>query len=319
MTYWLKQPKTEEQEKAEKEAFYQKCIKDFDENEKVKDRFEEYLKLNENGYIRLDGYNPEAETFEVVYMPVLHRWKKEYKKRVLAKTYKINDWYKENKQPVTLITFTTRQKGLTIPQQIDLLKDSFNKIKKTMNKVLGKFDYLWVMEPHKSGYAHIHMLYFGKKLTKDNQKLIKTLWDKKYNAGNQLDFSYSPTQRSLNNAGGYVFKYLAKTLTYEMLEMKETGYYQLSAWAREMSKRDTSYRGVRFWGCSRDLTKAMSADTCPSPVIWFRTNIKRDNSWFPVWVSPDLYDDDENTTLTLFDEWLPTWFKALEELGKEFE
>ncbi|MDO9573469.1 MAG: hypothetical protein Q7I94_00635, partial [Candidatus Contubernalis sp.] len=82
---------------------------------------------------------------------------------------------------------------------------------------------------------------------------------------------------------------------------------------------------VRFWGCSRSLTKAMNADYEPKPVMWFRTNIRRFDekknrlTWFPVWVSPDLYDDDNNTTLNKFDEWLPTWFKALTDLGKEFD
>lgn len=316
MTYWLK---TSEERQAEKdlEKNFQAVLKQFDENEKVKDRFTQYLKENENGVIRLDGYNQETEDFEVLYLPILHRWKKEYKKRVLAKTYKINDWYKKNKQPVTLITFTTRQQGLKIPDQIDLLKDSFNKIKKIMNKLFGRFPYIWVMEPHKSGYAHIHMLYFGKRLSKNNKDRIKDLWEKKYNAGTQLDFAYSKTQRSLNNAGGYVFKYIAKTLDFDLLKDRETGYYMLSSWVREMSKRDTHYRGVRFWGASKDITAAMQADYEPRPVIWFRTNIKRTDkstkkvSWFPVWVSPDLECDDNNTTLNNFEKWLPTWWQAL--------
>lgn len=322
MTYWLKSP---EEREAEKLAAEQRTIKEFDENETVKAEFEAYLKKCSTGAMRLDGYDYDKDAFTVLYMPLVHRWTTLYKKRQLAKTYKINDWYKAHKQPVTLITFTTRQQNLTIPSQIDLLKDSFNKIKKVMKKILGGFSYVWVLEPHKSGYAHIHMLYFGKKLSKNNKKRIKDLWDKKYNAGTQLDFAYSKTQRSLNNAGGYVFKYLAKTMTYELLQMKDTGYYLLSSWVRKMSKRDTHYRGVRFWGASKDITAAMQAEYEPKPVIWFRTNIKMKDrttqkiSWFPVWVSPDLQDDDENKVLTNFDNWLPSWWQALNELGKVFD
>src|SRR5665647_1115494 len=304
MPYWLNQePKSL--------GYVQSVIREFDKNEQVKDKMVVYLEKNKNGVIRIDGYNQDTGEYEVRYMPLLHRWKPEYKKRVMAKTYAINKWYQKNRLPVTLITFTTRQIGMAIPDQIQLLKEAFNKVKKVMNRHLGRFPYLWVIEAHKSGMSHLHMLYFGAKLPvelqgdgKKNRGLIRELWENKYQAGKIIDFSFSPVQRSLNNAGGYVFKYLSKTLNYDMLSDRDSGYFLLSSWVREMSRRDTDYKGVRFWDCSRDLKKAMRLNRDASPIIWFRTNIKTDKGWFPLWVSPDLWGDTESLVLIRFDNWI---------------
>lgn len=307
MPYWCDEPAPE----PEPLGCYQSEIRDYDLDEQVKDRMVEFLEKNKNCVIRIDGYDVDTDEYCVCYMPILHRWKEEYKKRVLAKTYAINEWYKENRCPVTLITFTTFQIGMSIPDQIDLLRTSFNKVKKVMNSRLGLFPYFWVIEPHKSGYCHLHLLYFGDELpvelTGDGKKvkgLLQEMWEK-YDAGTHwIDFSFSPAQRSLNNAGGYVFKYLAKTLTYEMLSDRNSGYFLLSSWVHEMSRRDTHYKGVRLWGCSRDLNEVMRLNRDASPVVWFRTNIKTDSGWFPLWVSPDLWGDAESNVLIRFDEWL---------------
>lgn len=307
MPYWC----CDYEPEPEPEPFYQSVIRDYDINEQVKDRMIEYLDKNKNGVIRIDGYNLDDDEYSVCYLPLLHRWKPEYKKRVMAKTYAINEWYKKNRLPVTLITFTTRQTDLLIPEQVDLLRESFNKVKKVMNSRLGHFPYLWVIESHKSGMSHLHMLYFGDELPielqgdgKKNRGLIRELWENKYDAGKIIDFSFSPAQRSLNNAGGYVFKYLAKTLSYEALNDRDSGYFLLSSWVREMSRRDSRYRGVRLWDCSRDLKEAMRLNRDASPVIWFRSNIKTENGWFPLWVSPDLWGDAESKVLIQFDCWL---------------
>lgn len=307
MPYWC----CDYEPEPEPEPFYQSKIRDYDINEQVKDRMIEYLDKNKNGVIRIDGYNLDDDEYSVCYLPLLHRWKPEYKKRVMAKTYSINEWYKKNRLPVTLITFTTRQTDLLIPEQVDLLRESFNKVKKVMNSRLGHFPYLWVIESHKSGMSHLHMLYFGDELPialqgdgKKNRGLIRELWENKYDAGKIIDFSFSPAQRSLNNAGGYVFKYLAKTLSYEALNDRDSGYFLLSSWVREMSRRDSHYRGVRLWDCSRDLKEAMRLNRDASPVIWFRSNIKTENGWFPLWVSPDLWGDAESKILIQFDCWL---------------
>lgn len=305
MPYWL-----DSEPEPEPLPYHQAVLRDYDLDEIVKDRMIEYLEKNEHGVIRIDGYNTDTDEYEVRYLPILHRWKSEYKKRVMAKTYAVNEWYKQNRLPVTLITFTTRQQGMIIPEQIQLLNKSFNKVKKVMNRHLGHFSYLWVIESHKSGMSHLHMLYFGPELPVElqgdskNRGLIRDLWENKYNAGKIIDFSFSPAQRSLNNAGGYVFKYLSKSLSYELLEDRSSGYFLLSSWVREMSRRDSPYNGVRFWDCSRDLKEAMRLSHDPSPVIWFRCNIKTANGWFPLWVSPDLWGEEEIKILNKFDNWL---------------
>lgn len=305
MTYWL-----DSGSEAEPLDYVIPELMSFDLNEIVKENMIDFLDKNKYCVMRIDGYDVDTGEYIVRYLPMLHRWHPDYKKRVMAKTYALNQWYQKNRVPVTLITFTTRQNDL-IPDQILLLNSAFNKIKKVLNRRLGRFSYMWVIEAHKSGYCHLHMLYFGDELPielqgdgKKNRGLIRDLWENKYDAGKIIDFSFSPAQRSLNNAGGYVFKYLSKTLAYEALEDRDSGYFLLSSWVREMSRRDSKYQGVRFWGCSRDISEAMRLNLNPSPVIWFRTNIKTASGWYPLWVSPDLWDDSGNDYLIRFDAWL---------------
>lgn len=225
-------------------------------NDEAMVRFVSYLRQTEGQYLIMLGVEDDSGRAVAVKLPFLHRWKADYKKRLLAKMYRMNEWYRRNKSPVSMLTLTTVQRGLTIPDQLILLKESFNLLKKMMRKHIGKNEYVWVLEPHKSGYAHIHMLWFGQ-LTVEQQDMIRDLWVGKYGAGGYKDavqFVVKSTQRSLKSAGAYFFKYLAKTL----MDAVDTGYMLLSAWVREMSRRGSSWSGVRFWGASAMLTRVMA-------------------------------------------------------------
>ena len=288
----------------------QSTFRDYDLDEIVKDQMFEFLERTSRVVLRLDGYNPEKDCYTVWYLPMLHRWKPQYKRRIMAKTYAINDWYKKHvpRLGVTMVTFTTEQSGIMIPDQIASLQFCFNKIKKVMNKWLGRFSYLWVIEPHpSSGYCHLHLLYFGKRIPKFMQNKINDLWVNKYQvARHYVNFKYSGYQRSLNNAGGYVFKYLSKTMDEKLIEDTESNYFLMASWVREMSKRGSKYHGVRLWGCSRDISDAIRYEAKASTVVWFRVNIKTDKGWFPIWVSEDLWIDDGTTYLENYENWLKT-------------
>jgi hypothetical protein len=241
----------------------------------------------------------------------MHRWKKEYKKRIYAKLRQLNPWYETHHSPITMATFTTRQRGLSICEQIVLLKHCFNKAKKLLNKYLGKVSYFWILEPHKSGFAHIHMLIF-KNVPREIRYKLAESWNGSYGAGGykeSLKFSMSKTQRSLQSAGAYVFKYIEKTLDYDLLSHTDSGYFKLSAWVWKMSRHDTSYTGVRFWGCSRDLSEVMAyageedTDTIWWRVsYWFDANEKYPSGWFPVWIDADMAEYPER--VYDFDRWL---------------
>lgn len=283
----------------------------FDELQTVDKEFIEFLKRSENTCLRLDGCDVVNGGWKTLKMSGLHRWKTEYKKRIYAKLRQLNPWYENHKSPITMVTFTTRQRGLSIREQINLLKHCFNKAKKLLNKYLGKFSYFWIIEPHKSGYAHIHMLIF-KSVPRELRYKLASAWSGSYGAGGfkeSLKFSMSKTQRSLRSAGAYVFKYIEKTLDYDMLSDTNSGYFRLSSFVWKMSRHDTEDTGVRFWGCSRDLSEVMaySGDKDTSTIwwrvsYWFPDTDRYSAGWFPVWVDDDMAAYPER--IYEFDKWL---------------
>jgi hypothetical protein len=263
--------------------------------------FEQFIKDSDHTCFRLDGYDPESGAC-TKYMSGINRHKVEYRKRVWAKIQCLNGWYEQHHSPITMCTFTTFQNGLTKWEQIELLQTSFERAKKMLNKYLGTFSYIWVMESHESGYSHIHMLIF-KAIPRELRQQLHELWITKYNPGasieghrcNQsLDFKISKGQRNLKSAAAYVFSYVGKTLKPESLEDKTSGYFLQSAWLWKMSQRDTDYKGVRTWGCSRDLSKVMKMPESDSGINWFRFSVnvpakyKQKGGWYPLWVDDDM-------------------------------
>jgi hypothetical protein len=259
--------------------------------------FIKFLKESETPRIRLDGSNIDTGMWCTSIVTGIHRWKNEYKKRIIAKFQALNDWYDTYSYPVTMITFTCRQRGLTIPDQIDLLKESFNKAKKVMNKHLGTFPYVWVMEPHKSGYAHIHMLAFNY-FSPEEKDRIRKLWVESYRAGSYgaaPKFVASKEHKHLDSAAAYAVKYVKKTMQYNLMSDTSSGYFKLSSWVWKMSRRDTPYKGVRFWSSSKEVSSVLAYQGKPDNGIrWWRVNYylpespKYPAGWFPKWVDEDM-------------------------------
>lgn len=92
----------------------------------------------------------------------VNRWTEIYRKRQLAKLYQLDGWWKENRTPVTMMTLTTYQDGkysqsikgkpVTIEESFELLKEGWNKLSKILRKYIKNLNYIWVVEPHTSGY-----------------------------------------------------------------------------------------------------------------------------------------------------------------------
>ena len=61
-----------------------------------------------------------------------------------------------------------------------------------------------------------------------------------------------------------------------------------------MSRRNTDYKSVRSWSCSRDLSKVMKLPETGSKINWWRFSInvpatyKHKGGWFPLWVDEDM-------------------------------
>jgi hypothetical protein len=68
------------------------------------------------------------------------------------------------------------------------------------------------MEPHKSGYPHIHIALFGY-VPKEIQHRLTNLWVEKYNIGSAehgIDFKVKSVKESITSVRNYLMKYIAK-------------------------------------------------------------------------------------------------------------
>lgn len=273
-------PKTEEKK-------FTRLIEDFDQANL--DR--------KNSYIQLEGEFVSDGSLAVKKVPIVYSCDQEYRNRQMAKLYRLNDWY--NSLPacqrvVTMMTLTTHQRDFkNFYAQYDFLRESWLKLKDIMKKKdeLGDFDYIVIAEPHKSGFAHYHILIF-KWVTAAQAAKYKQIWNERYAAGSEsrgvdITVNKSGALRSVKN---YLMKYLAKTFTMEYDEKMDTqGYFpdsdlkrfrlpageekafsKLSSDSRsyflkvfhavkwQMNKRESDYKGFRAFQPSRKLSKIMS-------------------------------------------------------------
>ncbi len=271
-------------------------------------KFQAYLKQTELLSIKVTGIN-EGELIEID-MPYIHRWTEAYKKRLLAKFYKLDEWFASNNLDATFFTFTTRQQDfLCKADQYTFLKKNFQKVRDNMRKMKGKFSYIWVAEPHKSGYAHIHMLAFTA-FTDDEKETVKRLWCDKYNAGvrEALDIQDVKAEddfgehiktgsRKLQSPKNYILKYLKKTFNEEDTDLS---YFLFSATAWYMGRRvnreyennerevvigwypgkntkqdikEKKYSMFRFYGSSHDLSSIMKLDESESDFLTLKITL----------------------------------------------
>jgi hypothetical protein len=275
-----------------------------DTNDSVKAEFEEYLKKSKHGCLRIDGFHRQSGRC-CRYFTGLDRTKPEYGKRVRAKLESLSKWYKENQCPITFVTLTTGHRGLTVPQQIRLLKDCYSSLYKVMNKDLPDFTFVWAMEPHlekKDGYAHIHLIVFGS-IDSELQDKYRKLWITKYNPAastkghvfkNSIHFKERAIQRDLKSVANYAFAYVGKAFDSETLKDRDSGSFLYAAWIWKMSQKYNQYKGVKTWDCSRNLKALMAVPDCDTEIDWFRLTshvpetFKHKAGWFPLWVSEDM-------------------------------
>ena len=224
--------------------YYSDCFKFFDYLQQV-----QFLSIKAM-YGFKDGSISESE-FEVVY-----RWSETYRRSIMAKFYKLQEWFEQNPQDVTFLTLTASSKNRTIEDCFRILIDSRTKLMKVIRRIIKhKFDYVWVFEPHESGHPHIHMILF-KKLNSDEQIHLRHLWEK-YEAGSfehGLDFEVREHQENIRNLKNYLISYLGKSWTDTGSKYKKQSWtkeqfiYNMVAWKNQF----------RFWGCSRALSKVMA-------------------------------------------------------------
>ncbi|MDD1686069.1 hypothetical protein [Methanoregula sp.] len=266
-----------------------------------------------NYEFRLTGTGPEGEV--AITLPYIHRWTGIYQKSVLAKFYALENWMKDNSGMVTMFTLTTYQgsksrfndgsfsrkaigKDLAIEDCFNLLKESRGKLLNVLRNRYKGINYVWVLEPHETGYPHCHLIVF-REFTEDEQTAIKQLWSEKYRAGSfdrGIDVTSKKTDESIHSIRNYLMKYMTKQFgTGDEPWTDGELLFNAMVWAS----------CTRMWGASKELTAIMQRPTKESEVTWDTVELVIPGARYTVWsrndgtIFPDLNREIDEDDLTL--------------------
>lgn len=187
------------------------------------DCFNAYLDNKEHAGLVLG----ERDSGDIRVLPYNHRWTAKYRDMVYAKLKAaeraLDRIFGEGPTPTTLLTLTAHQtdeKGNPRPPMdvLDDLVNGWENFRKALRRALPDWvrtEYIKVVEPHKSGYPHLHVVIFGI-ATPVLQEKVEQLWVEKYGAGgadaheNAVEVARGRTAQ-LQNPAQYLMKYLSKT------------------------------------------------------------------------------------------------------------
>ena len=184
--------------------------------------FVEYLRTMDSMGLTISGFNNRDNKGLDKFFVASHRWTTGYRKKLLAKLYLLDDYIKQNPSSITLLTLTVYQDGdyseemtgkrLTIPESFELLKKSWKNLSMMIRHILPGTEYIWIVEPHKTGYPHLHVVLFSD-VSIGIQEKIKTLWSEKYQAGSfdhGAQFEIRRPDQAIESLRNYLMKYIAK-------------------------------------------------------------------------------------------------------------
>ena len=178
-----------------------------------------------------DGYlaNVDGKSILVVSnghyyeIPYTTRWSNSYKKKMVAKMYGVEEYCRRSgKAIITLLTLTGYQDGPTSVEakgKETTREELFSDLKKgwkLLSNIIAKtwpdLKYVWVTEPHKSGYPHMHVAIFGY-ISPEMRERLRLLWSEKYKVGSAehgIDFSVKSVKESIQSIRNYLMKYISK-------------------------------------------------------------------------------------------------------------
>jgi hypothetical protein len=140
------------------------------------------------------------------------------------------------------------------------LKESRTKLLDAIRNKYPGINYVWILEPHKTGFPHCHLVIF-KEFTESEQNAIKVLWTCKYKAGSidrGIEISSKNSDESILSIRNYLMKYMSKQFGTGEPWTKEELLFNAMVWET----------GTRMWGASKELTDVMRKPETISDVIW---------------------------------------------------
>ena len=198
-------------------------------------------------------------------IPYKTRWSREYKRGMIAKMYGVEEYLKKSSRGgvVTLLTLTGYQGGdlsrgvkghvVSRAELYEDMKRGWELLSGFIRKVSPGLEYVWVMEPHKSGYPHMHVALFGY-VSKALQERLRRLWSEKYGVGSAehgIDFSVKSVKESIQSVRNYLMKYITKGIGGEGKKKwtAEEWVYHAVAWKNHH----------RYIGMSRSISRYCTA------------------------------------------------------------
>lgn len=162
-----------------------------------------------------------------VAVPYVHRWTVQRRKAILAKFYRLMEWYKTDYNgPVTMLTLTgysevnrfgqkahsSEGEGVTIEVAYENLIWGWKHLRMALRHYIPDLKWVRVLEFTEMGFPHFHILIFSE-ISEDTQRKIRELWGRKYAIGSMehgVDFTIKEPDRDIDSLVNYLMKYLAK-------------------------------------------------------------------------------------------------------------
>lgn len=186
------------------------------------DAFRDYCRNKKNATLALR--NKSTDDVEII--PYNHRWTPGYRDQTYAKLKgaekELNRIFGSGPTPTTMLSLTAYQRdddGRPRPpgEVLDDLLEGWDKFRRVLDRATEgiRTEFIRVVEPHQSGYPHLHVAVFGvaqESLAEDVQRM----WAEKYDVGSveahQDAVSVSRGRSAqLQDPAAYLMKYLGKT------------------------------------------------------------------------------------------------------------
>lgn len=254
----------------------------FKEYQKVCYFFARYLDDMDGKTVTLAGYDTFQCKPVMMELAYIHRFSDSYMKGLYWKFSRLQDWYKEHKTPVYLLSLTTSSKDKSIKEAFVILREGWKNLSHAIRNFRQEkgtdIEYIYVYEPHKSGYPHMHVVLFGN-LTDTDIERLRRLWSDKYKIGSYehgLNISAPRKQDEIEHVRAYVLKYIQKTMDFENMTVPHFvflavlwSFYDKKQWSWKIpywtasgkfAPKSTGGGAFRLWGASRQLTQVMKFD-----------------------------------------------------------
>lgn len=214
-----------------------------------------YEKISNERVVLANETDGELECF-----PVSCRGSARYSADCIDKKERLEKYLKEDyeKEAVVFMAFT-----LSSERAYDIW-EAFEIYRECMNHIASQFqnethfgyrpNYLWVFEPHESGYPHLHLVVFENNIP--NVEKIASWWSEDYTEGkagyNGVDWERIPTREAYSRVCSYISKYVVKTLTFEDMEASQDSEDLRLFWLGMLW-----LSGRRSWSYSREIGNVM--------------------------------------------------------------